>query len=92
MYRPNYTGQFNRDIRKLEQSGRHDIEKLKVVIRRLLKGEPLESRHRDHKLTGDYERHRDCHIEPDWILIYRIDKRAQVITFTRTGSHTELFE
>lgn len=92
MYKPKYTKSFNKDIRRLERSGSHDIEKLKVVIHKLINGEPLEPRYKDHKLTGNYEGHRDCHIEPDWLLIYRIDKEMQTITFTRTGSHADLFE
>ncbi len=92
MYRPRYTKSFNKDIRRIERSGSHDIEKLKVVIRKLINGEPLEPRYKDHKLTGNYKGHRDCHIDPNWILIYRIDRVAQTITFIRTGSHADLFE
>jgi mRNA interferase YafQ len=92
MYKPKYTKSFNKDIQRLERSGSHDIEKLKVVIQKLINGEPLEPRYKDHKLIGNYEGHRDCHVEPDWILIYRIDREAQTITFTRTGSHADLFE
>ncbi len=92
MYKPKYTKPFNKDIRRLERSGSHDIEKLKAVIRKLINGKPLEPRYKDHALTGDLKGHRDCHVEPDWILIYRIDRETKTITFTRTGSHADLFE
>ena len=92
MYQPKYTGQFDKDIKRLERSGRHDIEKLKAVIYKLLCGEELEQRHRDYKLAGNYEGQRECHIEPDWLMIYRVDRKAETITFVRTGSHADLFE
>lgn len=91
MFGPRYTSQFKKDIHKLEGSGRYDIEKLKTIVRKILSGEPLDIRHRDHTLTGNWKGHRDCHIEPDWVLIYRIDKEAQTITFIRTGSHADIF-
>lgn len=68
-----------------------DIEKLKTVMRQLVNQRTLESRYHDHALTGNLRGHRDCHIEPDWILIYRIDRDLQEITFVRTGSHADLF-
>lgn len=91
MFLPHYTAQFKKDAHKLERSGSHDIEKLKTIVRKLLNGEPLDTRHRDHPLTGNWKGHRDCHVGPDWILIYRIDMEAQVITFIRTGSHADIF-
>jgi len=68
-----------------------DIEELKTVMRQLVNQRPLESRYHDHALTGNLRGHRECHIEPDWILIYRIDRDLQEITFVRTGSHADLF-
>ena len=70
MYLPHYTAQFKKDIHKLERSGRHDIEKMKTVVRKLLNAESLDVRHRNHPMTGNWKGHRDCHIEPDWVLIY----------------------
>ena len=67
------------------------MEKLKAVVRKLIGGVPLESRYLDHPLVGNLKGYRDCHIEPDWILLYRIDKDKQEITFVRTGSHSDLF-
>lgn len=91
MFRPRYTNQFKKDVHKLHKSGRYDIEKLKDVISKLLNGESLECRYKDHPLSGNKKGLRDCHIEPDRILIYRIDRKTQTITFIRTGSHSELF-
>jgi len=68
-----------------------DIKELKTVMRQLVNQRPLESRYHDHALTGNLRGHRECHIEPDWILIYRIDRDLQEITFVRTGSHADLF-
>ena len=91
MPKPRYSGQFKKDIKKIKKSGDKDMEKLKTVVRKLVDGTPLESRYHDHPLTGNLKGHRDCHIEPDWILLYRIDKERQEITFVRTGSHSDLF-
>ena len=91
MRKPRYTGQFKKDIKKLESSGYKDMEKIKTVVRKLIAGETLERKYKDHPLTNDLKGHRDCHIEPDWILIYKIDEDVQEITFVRTGSHSELF-
>jgi len=84
------TKQFEGDYRLMLKRDK-GIEKLKTVIRQLVNQQPLESRYLDHALTGNLRGHRDCHIEPDWILIYRIDKDLREITFVRTGSHADLF-
>ena len=91
MFVPCYTGQFRRDLKRFEKSGNIDAGKLKAVINFLIEGKPLSARHRDHTLTGNYLNRRECHIEPDWLLIYKIDNRAGEIVFERTGSHSELF-
>ncbi len=57
----------------------------------LVKEIPLHSRFRDHPLKGDYRNRRECHIEPDWLLIYKIDSEKGLIVFERTGSHADLF-
>ena len=64
------TRQFRKDIKKLKKQGK-DIEKLKDVVRRIANSERLEDRYRDHALIGPWRGSRDCHIEPDWLLIYR---------------------
>ena len=65
------------------------MEKFKIVVRTLLSDQPLDSIHRDHKLVGQYAGRRDCHIESDWLLIYRID--GEHLVFERTGTHSDLF-
>lgn len=84
------TKQFEGDYRLMVKRGK-DIEKLKTLMRQLVDQQPLERRYHDHALTGSLRGHRDCHIEPDWILIYRIDSDVREITFVRTGSHADLF-
>ncbi len=91
MLKPRYSRQFKKDIKKIEKSGDKDIDKLKSVMRQLVDGELLESKYLDHPLAGTLKGHRDCHMEPDWILLYRMDKDLQEITFVRTGSHSDLF-
>jgi mRNA interferase YafQ len=83
------TSQFKKDFKKLRSRGK-DIEKLKSVIKVVSSGEPLELRHQDHPLSGRWTGSRDCHIEPDWVLIYRID--GDCLYLERTGSHSDLFK
>lgn len=66
-----------------------DGEKLKAVAAKLLAGEPLEARHQDHPLKGSFLGWRDCHIEPDWILVYQ--RTPTEVIFGRTGTHNDLF-
>jgi mRNA interferase YafQ len=83
-----YSGQFQRDIKRAKKRGKN-IEKIKEALRLLISDEPLPQVYRDHSLTGNWSGCRDLHIEPDWILIYRIAE--DVIRFERTGSHSDLF-
>jgi mRNA interferase YafQ len=82
------TTRFKRDVRKVMKSGKK-IELLEDIVRLLVNGRPLPIRHRDHALTGNWVEFRECHIQPDWLLIYRTD--GDTLTLTRTGSHAELF-
>jgi mRNA interferase YafQ len=68
-----------------------DMSLLDEIISKLAQGIPLPESNRDHELTGSYVDHRECHIQPDWLLIYRIDNEVLVLTLTRTGSHSDLF-
>jgi mRNA interferase YafQ len=88
MLTPIYTTQFSKDVKKLKKR-KKNLEKLKIIIRTLLQGESLDPLHRDHKLLGDYKDRRECHIEADWLLIYKVTKEA--IIFERTGTHSGLF-
>lgn len=85
---PVFTKVFNKDIKKLKSSNKN-FEKLKYVAEKLIKQEKLEIKYRDHKLSGNFSNRRECHVEPDWLLIYKIE--GDYIIFERTGSHSELF-
>jgi mRNA interferase YafQ len=89
MRRPSYTTQFERDLRLQQRRGK-DIEKLKQLLTTLINEEPLAERYRDHPLKGNFRNRRECHIEPDWLLIYKLND-AEII-FERTGRHSDLFE
>ncbi len=84
-----YTPQFKKDIKKKRKQG-SDLEKLDKVILALRKQDLLPERNRNHELSGVYRGHRECHIEPDWLLMYRVDEDSVVLTAVRTGSHSEL--
>jgi mRNA interferase YafQ len=86
---PSYSGQFRRDVKRAEKRGK-DLSKLRLVIHLLIDESPLPVRLRDHPLKGEWKLHHDLHIEPDWILIYRIDGNS--VYFERTGTHADLFE
>ena len=85
---PDYRGAFKKDLAKIQRRGK-DITKLISIICMLVGEAPLPAKYEDHALKGDYVGHRDCHIEPDWVLIYMVDK--PYISFVRTGSHSDLF-
>ncbi len=86
---PTRTTQFKRDVKLSEKRGR-DMLKLKAIMIKLANEEPLDPKFKDHKLTGDYKNHRECHVDPDWLLIYRVS--ANEITYIRTGTHSDLFK
>ncbi|MGB9441933.1 MAG: type II toxin-antitoxin system YafQ family toxin [Desulfobacterales bacterium] len=86
---PSYTKQFEKDLKKMEKRGKA-LSKIKKVIRKLVNEERLEAKNKDHKLLGNYKGRRECHIEADWLLIYKLID-AEII-FERTGSHSDLFE
>ena len=85
-----FTGRFKKDY-KLALSRGRDISKLDAVISALANGQTLEERYRDHALSGKWKRHRECHIEPDWLLIYLREDDTLVLTLSRTGTHSDLF-
>ena len=86
---PIRTTQFKRDTRLAEKRGR-DLSQLRVVMTKLASGETLEPKFKDHILVGNYKHHRECHVEPDWLLIYRTT--AKEILYVRTGTHSDLFK
>lgn len=67
------------------------MDLLKDVVTRLANGEPLDPRHKDYPLSGEWSGHRECHIQPDWLLIYRYENDILVLALTRTGTHSDLF-
>ncbi|MDO9543311.1 MAG: type II toxin-antitoxin system YafQ family toxin [Kiritimatiellia bacterium] len=83
------TTQFSKDAKQMQKRGK-DLEKLKVLVRKLANDEPLDPCHRDHPLAGEWKHCRDCHVEPDWILIYT--KTNEYLRLERTGTHSDLFE
>jgi len=89
MRAPLYTKQFEKDLKKMEKRGR-TLEKIKGIIKKLVNEERLDARNKNHKLIGNYKGRRECHIEGDWLLIYKLTDSE--ITFERTGTHSDLFE
>ncbi len=88
MRQPFYTTRFEKDIKRAKRRGKK-LEKLKGIIRKLIEGVALEDRYYDHALVGNYKERRECHIEPDWLLIYKLEQ--DTIIFERTGTHADLF-
>jgi mRNA interferase YafQ len=80
--------QFKRDVKLAERRGK-DLAKLRELILLLVEGDTLPPRYKDHSLSGNWKHHRDCHIEPDWLLLYKID--GDDLHLVRTGTHSDLF-
>lgn len=85
-----WTSQFKKDY-KLAMKRGQNIDLLDNVIRLLAKGEPLPETNRDHALSGNWIGHRECHIQSDWLLVYRVENDILVLTLARTGTHSDLF-
>jgi len=88
--RPVHSTRFQKDTRRAERRGK-DLAKLRLVAEFLIEQAPLPERFRDHPLLGEFRGYRECHIEPDWLLVYKIDGDAGEIRFERTGTHSDLF-
>ena len=88
MLKPEYTTKFKKDLKTVEKRNL-DIELLKAVIKKLCLEEPLPEKNKDHNLSGEWSGCRECHISPDWLLIYQIGNG--IIVFERIGSHSDLF-
>jgi mRNA interferase YafQ len=84
------TSQFKKDVKRAEKRG-WDMLKLKAVLERLIDGEPLTAEFKDHPLRGNFAGSRDCHIGPDWVLIYTLSEKDAHVCFERTGTHSDLF-
>jgi mRNA interferase YafQ len=90
MLNPTFTKPFRKELKLAEKRGK-DVRKLREVTTMLINEQPLLPRHENHPLHGGFEGKWECHVEPDWLLIYRIVKEERRITFYRTGSHADLF-
>ena len=84
------TSRFRKDAKRMKKRGA-DMNALHDVVDALAQGEELAERHRDHALIGGYEGFRECHIAPDWLLIYAKDESRLILTAARTGTHSDLF-
>ena len=89
MLKPDYTNRFKKDL-KIIQKRNYNVDLLKEVIKKLCNQEILDEKYRDHSLSGNMKSFRECHILPDWLLIYQIVNG--IIVFDRTGTHSDLFE
>ncbi len=90
MYKIVASNQFRKDLKLAKKRGL-DFSMLNSVISTLAEGKKLDEKYRDHSLTGEYHGFRECHIEPDWLLLYRIDGKDLELFLFRTGSHSDLF-
>lgn len=90
MYIVKPSGRFKKDLKIAAKRG-YNINLLTKVIKILASGSPLPEKYKDHALTGNWTTYRECHITPDWLLIYKIHESILVLTLTRTGSHSDLF-
>jgi len=84
------SSRFKKDLKTILKRG-YNRDLLAKVINTLAEGEKLDEKYKDHALTGDYIGHRECHLQPDWLLIYRYDDDVLVLTLSRTGTHSDLF-
>lgn len=84
-----YTNAFAKDLKKIKKRG-YNIDLMQQVVNKLQDGEQLEPKYKDHLLTGNWNGYRECHILPDWLLIYRVYDEKLLLVLTRTGTHSDL--
>ena len=89
-YTANKSSQFKKDLKKAVKRG-YDLNLLYEVLGLLERGIPLPLKNRDHALTGNWKGFRECHVAPDWLLIYKIEGSTLILTLQRTGTHSDLF-
>ena len=90
MYEIPPTKRFQRDVKRIQKRG-YDMSLLSDILKKLANGEPLPPKNRDHQLTGDFNGCRECHITPDWLLVYETVEEELILYLTRTGTHSDLF-
>lgn len=84
------TNKFQKDLKRIQKQG-YDVSLLTNIIKKLANGDDLPDKNKDHSLSGNYSGYRECHITPDWLLIYEIDNGELYLYLTRTGTHSDLF-
>lgn len=84
------SNRFKKDLKTALKRG-YNISLLEEAVNRLATQEPLDEKYRDHQLAGDYSGFRECHIAPDWLLVYRINEEGLLLLLFRTGTHSDLF-
>ncbi len=90
MYKIRPSAKFQKDLKRIQKRG-YDITLLKDVLNLLVNGEILPIKYKDHNLSGNFKGCRECHITPDWLLIYEIAENELILYLTRTGTHSDLF-
>lgn len=91
MYRIVATGKFKKDLKLLIKRG-YNMKLMDDIVTKLSNGEKLPEKNKDHALIGNYVGKRECHITPDWLLVYEIDNGNLILFLTRTGTHSDLFK
>lgn len=86
-----YGRRFKKEFQKAIHQKGHTPEMFQTVLDYLVCEQPLPDKYRDHKLSGDYKGYRECHIAPDWLLVYKTDRSNLILVLARTGSHSDLF-
>ena len=89
-YAVKFTSKFKKSYQRIQRRG-FRIDDLKDVVGRLQKGEELAEKYRDHALVGKYVGYRECHIKPDWLLVYKVQENVLILTLVDTGTHADLF-
>ena len=84
------SNQFKKDLKTAKKRG-YNFDLLDEVVTKLSNMQPLEAKNRDHELSGIYKGFRECHIQPDWLLVYRINNNDLILFLSRTGTHSDLF-
>lgn len=84
------TNSFKKELKLLKKRN-YNLELMTPIVNKLASGEKLEKKYKDHELSGNFKGYRECHIQPDWLLIYTIDNNELILTLTRTGTHSDLF-
>lgn len=91
MFDIRFNSRMKRDVKLMKKRGK-DLSKLENILTKLANGENLPDKNKDHQLKGEWQNFRECHIEPDWLLIYRIEDDELILYATATGTHADLFD